>query len=218
MSDAEDWAREAERMVAEIPDVPARIARAMRAVPRHWFVPSEYRREAYEDEPLPLPHGDATISAPHMVALQLEYLALEPDLKVLEVGSGSGYLAALIAELTAPEGRVFGIDIDSRLVRDARRRLDTTTWGGRIALKLGDGREGWREEAPFDRIVVSCATPELYETWRGQLRHPGILVAPVGSSSSQDLVRYVTGPGGGTIERGPACRFVPLRGRLPSDI
>lgn len=201
-----------------IPGIPAPIADAMRRVPRHRFIPRDYLADAYLDEPVPLPYGDATVSAPHMVALQLEFLTLAPNLRVLEVGVGFGYLAALIAELTAPRGRVFGVDLEPGLVREARRRLDATDGGDRIRLRASDGRLGWPEVGPFDRIVVSCATPELFETWRRQLVSGGILVAPLGPASSQELVRYVNTPDGGVLERGPACRFVPLRGRLPSDI
>ena len=212
------WEAEAEAMVAELGGMPARIADAMRRVPRHRFVPDRYRAAAYADEPLPLPYGDATISAPHMVALQLEFAELAPGLRVLEVGVGFGYLAALMAELVAPGGSVYGIDIEPGLVREARRRLDATGYGDRVHVRLGDGAEGWREAAPFDRIVVSCATRGLVDAWREQLSRRGTIVAPVGTAGEQELVRYRAGSPPDRLEPGPRCRFVPLRRRLPSDI
>ncbi|HZY91353.1 MAG TPA: protein-L-isoaspartate O-methyltransferase [Thermoplasmata archaeon] len=213
-----DWRAEARAMVAGLPPMPEALAEAMTRVPRHLFVPERYRSSAYADEPLPLPYGDATISAPHMVALQLEFAEPRAGLRILEVGVGFGYLAALLADLTGPSGHVFGIDIESGLVREARRRLGQAGLGERVTLRAGDGVAGWPESAPFDRILVSCATPELYDAWRRQLAPHGTLVAPVGSAWSQELVRYRAGSPKDVLDRGPRCRFVPLRGRLHPDI
>lgn len=216
--EASEWEGEARRMVRELGPLPDRIAAAMRRVPRHRFVPERYRAAAYADEPLPLPYGDATISAPHMVAIQLESAALAPGARVLEIGVGFGYLCALLADLVAPDGSVYGVDIEPRLVTEARRRLDATGYGARVALRAGDGCTGWPEAAPFDRILVSCATPELLPAWIDTLAVGGILVAPLGPAAGQELVRYRATPAGGHLEHGPRCRFVPLQRRLPSDI
>ena len=210
------WETEARAMVASLEPLPVPIASAMRRIPRHLFVPESYRPSAYADEPLPLPYGGATISAPHMVAIQLEYAELAIGLRVLEVGVGFGYLAALVADLVGPGGVVYGIDIEPRLVAEARRRLDTTAVGSRVHLRAGDGHDGWPEAAPFDRILVSCATREIVPTWVRQLTDDGTIVAPVGPPSSQELVRFRAR--GRLLEPGPPCRFVPLRRRLPSDI
>lgn len=218
MSAPEPWEVEAARMVDRLGPMPREVAKAMRAIPRHAFVPERYRTMAYDDEPLPLPFGDATISAPHMVALQLEFAELAPGLRVLEVGVGFGYLAALIAHLVGDSGAVFGIDIEPALVEEAGRRLDGVGLGGRVRLRGGDGRDGWPEAAPFDRILVSCATPELFDAWFAQLAPTGTLVAPLGGGWGQELVRYRNGKPRDELERGPRCRFVPLRRRLPSDI
>jgi protein-L-isoaspartate(D-aspartate) O-methyltransferase len=212
------WEAEAEAMVAGLGALPTRIADALRRVPRHRFVPDRYRAAAYADEPLPLPFGDATISAPHMVALQLEFAELAPGLTVLEVGVGFGYLAALMAELTSPGGTVYAIDIEPGLVREARARLEATGYADRVHVRLGDGAEGWPGVAPFDRIVVSCATRELVDAWRAQLSPRGTIVAPVGTAGEQELVRFRAGSPPDALEPGPLCRFVPLRRRLPSDI
>ncbi len=205
-------------MVAELLPLPREIADAMRRVPRHLFVPERYRTMAYDDEPIPLPYGDATISAPHMVALQLEYAELEPGLRVLEVGAGFGYLASLLADLVRPNGSVHAIDVEPALVREARTRIDRAGLGARVSLRAGDGRAGWPEAAPFDRILVSCATPTLFDAWVDQLAPGGTVIAPLGGAWGQELVRYRQGTPRDRLERGPHCRFVPLRSRLPSDI
>lgn len=212
MSGPEPWAEEARAMVDRLPPMSAEVADAMRRVPRHVFVSSEYRRTAYADEPLPLPFGEATISAPHMVALQLDFAEVGRGHRVLEVGVGSGYLAALLATLVGPSGAVYGLDIEAGLVREAERRVGALALGVPVHLRLGDGREGWPDAAPFDRILVSCATPSLRPEWQAQTREGGILVAPVGDAYSQVLTRLrKTGPAG-RLEAGPECRFVPLRG------
>ncbi len=212
------WETEAAEMVERLGPLPPAIARAMRRIPRHAFVPEARRGSAYDDTPIELPHGNATISAPHMVALQLEMAELSPGLRILEVGAGFGYLCALLAELVGATGAVYGLDIEPALIREARRRLGQVGLGDRVQLKVEDGRAGWPERAPFDRILVSCATPEIYDTWVGQLSPQGLLVAPLGGGFGQELVRYRAGTPRGTLERGPRCLFVPLRGRLPSDI
>jgi protein-L-isoaspartate(D-aspartate) O-methyltransferase len=204
-------------MVDRIGRLPRPIARAMRQVPREEFLPRAYRAMAYADEPVPLDRH-ATISAPSMVALQLEWAELRAGLRVLEIGSGSGYLLALLAELVAPGGKVYGVELDPTLAEDARARLARLGYADRIEIHCGDGRLGWPAFAPYDRIVVSCATPQILSEWKRQVADRGTLIAPVGSAWGQELLRWRRGPPADRIETGPGCRFVPLRPSPPSDI
>jgi protein-L-isoaspartate(D-aspartate) O-methyltransferase len=204
-------------MVDGLGPLPAPIARAMRDVPRDEFVPFPYRSIAFRDEPVPLDRH-ATLSAPSMVALQLEWAELGPGQHVLEIGSGSGYVLALLAELTGPDGKVFGVELDPALAESARARLQRLGYGSRIQIRTGDGAVGWPAFAPYDRIVVSCATPEILPAWKAQLVDDGAIVAPVGSALEQELLRWKRDRSTGRIETGPGCRFVPLRPARPSDI
>jgi protein-L-isoaspartate(D-aspartate) O-methyltransferase len=201
-----------ERMVRALGPLPPAVAEAMRRVPRHAFVPAEYRELAYADEPVPLPYGAATVSAPHMVALMLEEARLRPGDSVLEVGAGFGYLAAAVAELVGPSGRVTAMEIEPGLAREAERRLRANGYADRVVVLTGDGREGAPARAPFDRILISCATSEISPVWLEQLAPLGLLLAPVGDAWEQTLVRVTQGPSGPTTEPLVACRFVPLRG------
>ena len=208
----DDGGDEGERMVKVAGPMPPAIARVMRRVPRHRFVPPNLRSVAYEDEPLPLPYGDATISAPHMVACQLEWAELRPGLSVLEIGSGSGYLLALLSELVRPGGTVRGIELDEGLVRLSRRALADLGYP-EVGVQPGDGRLGAPERAPFDRILVSAATSEIEPAWKAQLRPQGTVTAPIGNRFEQVLVRWRNIGNEGSWEEGPACRFVPLKSR-----
>jgi protein-L-isoaspartate(D-aspartate) O-methyltransferase len=209
---SDDWSAESERMIKVAGPMPSAVARVMRRVPRHRFVPANLRSMAYEDEPLPLPFGEATISAPHMVACQLEWAELTPGLSVLEVGSGSGYLLALLAELVRPGGTVLGVELDAGLVRISQRALGAHDYP-EVAVRQGDGSVGAPDLAPFDRIVVSAATPEIEPAWKAQVRAHGTVTAPVGNRFEQVLVRWRNTGGEGTWDEGPACRFVPLQSR-----
>jgi protein-L-isoaspartate(D-aspartate) O-methyltransferase len=205
------------RMVDRLGPLPTSISQAMRHVPRDQFVPRAYRSMAFVDEPVPLDRH-ATLSAPSMVALQLEWAELTPGLRVLEVGSGSGYLLALLAELTGADGEVFGVEVDPVLADAARVRLRDLNCGSRIRIRAGDGAAGWGEYAPYDRIVVSCAVPAILPAWKAQLIDGGAIIAPVGSVLEQELVRWKSGRSTDRVETGPGCRFVPLRSARPSDI
>ena len=209
-STAEPWAVSAERMVRSLGPLPTAIAEAMRSLPRHTFVEPTWRRDAYTDRPLPLPGSEATISAPHMVALQLEWCEPFSGANVLEVGAGSGYLACLIARLSAPGGRVEALELDRQLARFATENVRANGYAGPVRVHAADGVDGWSASAPFDRIVVSCATPSLLPAWREQLRDGGLIVAPVGDAWEQVLVRWRKHGASGETEEGPACRFVPL--------
>lgn len=217
MSD-EEWREEAAEMVRRLPAVPRAVAEAMRSVPRHRFVESSLRSRAYDDEPLPLPFGLATISAPHMVALQLEWAELAAGQRVLEIGSGSGYLLALVSELVGPGGRAIGIEIDPGLARSARERLTQLGYAERVKVIERDGRGGSPDDAPFDRILVSFATPEIFPEWRAQVKRGGTVLAPVGGSWQQTLLRWRNSGGEGRFDEGPACMFVPIRGAVGRHI
>ncbi len=218
MSEERAWIAEAEEMVLRIGPLPPRVAAAMRTVPRHRFVPATFRDRAYDDEPLPVGRGESTISAPHMVALQLEWSELQENLDVLEIGSGSGYLLALIAELVAPRGRVDGIEIDPQLAELARRTLRGLGYASRVSVLTGDAHDALPRNARYARILVSCAAPEILPVWRTALEPEGILVVPLGDRWEQTLTRVKMRDGRETIEEGPQCRFVPLKSSRGPDI
>jgi protein-L-isoaspartate(D-aspartate) O-methyltransferase len=186
-----------------------RVLDAMRKVPRHDFVPESFRQDAYEDHPLPIGE-EQTISQPYIVAAMLEYLALQADDsggdRVLEIGTGSGYVTALLS-LLADE--VYSVERHAQLAASAESTLRRLEYRN-VKIRVGDGREGWAEYAPFDAILVSAATAEMPPTLFAQLREGGRMMAPIGPSSSQDLqlIRKVKGLPEVKILEG--CRFVPL--------
>ncbi|WP_435334775.1 protein-L-isoaspartate(D-aspartate) O-methyltransferase [Haloarchaeobius sp. TZWWS8] len=184
---------------------------AMRAAPRHEFVPSESRSDAYRDQPLPIGDG-ATISAPHMVAIMVDLLALEPGDRVLEIGTGCGYHAAVTAEVVGAEN-VFSVEYGERLAREARDRLDRLGYED-ISIRLGDGREGWDEQAPYDAAYLTCAATEFPPAVVEQVRPGGQILAPIGPrGGSQRLVAGTRRADGGldTEDRG-GVRFVEMQG------
>lgn len=178
----------------------AAVLDAMRAVPREAFVPDALAGEAYSDGPLPIGAGQ-TISQPYIVALMIEALALRPGDRVLEVGAGCGYAAAVLARMDA---QVFAIERHAALGEAARARLAAR--GLTVPLRVGDGHAGWPEAAPFDAILVSAAGPTIPETLKAQLKAGGRLVIPVGPPGGQTLLRL--------IRRGPdrfeSCDFGPV--------
>jgi protein-L-isoaspartate(D-aspartate) O-methyltransferase len=182
-----------------------RVLDTMLRVPRHQFVPETYRSEAYEDHPLPI-GDDQTISQPYVVALMLESLQLTPADKVLEVGTGSGYVTALLAELA---GQVFSIERHPTLA-DSARKILTALGYSNVQVFTGDGTLGLPAAAPFDAIIVSAAAPHLPLTLLSQLRDAGRMIIPVGSQDSQQLqfIRMVNGQP--VISPREAVRFVPL--------
>ncbi|RIK63658.1 MAG: protein-L-isoaspartate O-methyltransferase [Planctomycetota bacterium] len=206
-------ARERERMVADqiagrsIRD--KRVLDAMRHVPRHWFVPAEYAADAYDDNPLPI-GWDQTISQPYIVALMTELLRLRPGEKVLEIGTGSGYQAAVLSELT---DKVFTIEIVRPL---AERTIETLQRRGYeyVRVRIGDGYKGWPEHAPFDAIIVTCAPeappPELVR----QLAVGGRMCVPVGPEHGLQELLLLRKQADGTLktESVAPVRFVPMTG------
>lgn len=194
------------------------VRRAMRAVPREAFVPEPFVAMTHEDTPIPLPFGDATVSAPSMIAVMLESAELRPGQRVLDVGTGFGYLAALLAELVGPSGTVHSVEYEPMLAGEATRRLAATGYSDRVLVHVGDGAGGWPPAAPFDRILCSCAVPDILQSWRAQLAPEGLAAAPVGDALGQRWTRWRPVGPSGRYEIGVACRFVPMRRFLPSDI
>jgi protein-L-isoaspartate(D-aspartate) O-methyltransferase len=181
---------------------------AMRKVERHRFVPEASVESAYADHPLPIGHGQ-TISQPYIVAFMTEALGLQGGERVLEVGTGSGYQAAVLAEIAA---RVYTIEIVEPLATEARERLAALGYRN-VEVRSGDGYRGWPEAAPFDAIIVTAAAPRIPEPLTDQLADGGRLVIPVGDEF-QELV-VVTRRGTGLEERRVLpVRFVPMTGEV----
>jgi protein-L-isoaspartate(D-aspartate) O-methyltransferase len=194
--------------LAERDDLDPRTEAAMRAVPRHRFVPERKRDAAYEDTPLPIGEGQ-TISAPHMVAIMTDLLELQPGHEVLEVGTGCGYHAAVTAEAVGA-GNVASVEYHDRLARQARANLDAAGYGA-VSVRAGDGKAGWSGRAPFDRAYLTCAAESFPPAVVEQVRPGGILVAPIGTDR-QVLVRARKREDGSLDrEKHGHVRFVPLQ-------
>jgi protein-L-isoaspartate(D-aspartate) O-methyltransferase len=187
--------------------VDERVLRAMAAVPREQFVGERERRRAYEDAALPI-SGGQTISQPYMVARICEALQLTGNERVLDVGTGSGYQAAVLSELAA---EVHTIERIPELAEAARERLSEAGYGG-VHVHVGDGTLGLPEFAPFDGIAVAAAAPGFPQTLYEQLKPRGRLVVPVGSARGQRLEVAVRSPEGPALIHSVPCRFVPLVG------
>jgi len=185
-----------------------RVLEAMGRVPRHLFVGPEFRRQAYEDYPLPIEEGQ-TISQPYIVALMTQCLELKGGETVLEVGTGSGYQAAVLALLA---DRVFTIEISARLAESAARLLKD--WGAaKVEVRSGDGFFGWPERGPFDGIIVTCAARRVPQPLLDQLKEGGRLVIPVGETNDiQRLLRLRKVKGQVRQEEITLVRFVPMLG------
>jgi len=208
-----DWERLRHEMVAQqlvrrgIRD--QRVLDVMAAVPRHEFVPEPYRRLSYDDDPLPIGAGQ-TISQPYMVAAMAESLCLEGREKVLEVGAGSGYAAAVLADLSA---RVVALEIEASLVLLARHNLARTGYQGRVDVIEADGTMGYPPEEPYQAISVAAGAPDVPRPLLEQLDlQGGRLVIPVGSARDQELRLIRRSKSGFTSKVVTYCRFVPLHG------
>ena len=187
-----------------------RVLAGMGAIPRESFVPESYRRDAYRDEALPIEAGQ-TISQPYMVAKMTEDLAVQPGDRILEIGTGSGYQAAVLAWLGA---RVTSLERQASLIPQARARIDALapSLSGSVEIREGDGSLGDPDGAPWDGIIVTAAAPSVPDALREQLRDGGRLVIPVGSRDRQ-LLTIVTRHGDEWLERSDGyCVFVPLIG------
>lgn len=185
-----------------------KVLAAMERVPRHLFVPEKLVARSYHDEPVPIGERQ-TISQPYMVAAMTEALELEGQERVLEVGGGSGYQAAILAQLAR---EVITIEAREALAEAARERLALLGYGN-VRVVTGDGTLGWAEAAPFDAILVAAAAPEIPPPLIEQLAEGGRLVIPVGRSDRQMLMRIRKSSDNAVQEELFACQFVPLQGR-----
>ena len=182
-----------------------RVLDAMLRLPRHKFVPLNYQEQAYEDHPIPISEGQ-TISQPYIVASMLEALVLQSTDKVLEVGTGSGYVTALLAELVA---RVFSIERHVALADSARERIAKLGYRN-VEIVVGDGSRGLTQHQPFDAIIVSAAALQLPTALLSQLSDGGRIVIPVGSPDKQQMQLIRLQNGQPQISLREPCRFVPL--------
>jgi protein-L-isoaspartate(D-aspartate) O-methyltransferase len=185
-----------------------RVLQAMAEVPRHAFVLPTYQPASYEDRPLEIGWGQ-TISQPYMVAHMAEQLRLRPEDRVLEIGTGSGYAAAVLSRLAR---HVYTIERNENLAHTAAFRMQSLGYSN-VTVILGDGTLGYSKGAPYDAIVVSAAAPRAPEPLKDQLSVGGRLLCPVGDQESQTLVRITRTADGFTVEEGIRCMFVPLVGR-----
>ncbi|MFP3255274.1 MAG: protein-L-isoaspartate(D-aspartate) O-methyltransferase [Thermoplasmata archaeon] len=187
------------------------VKEAILNIDRRNFVPYIHREEAYLDEPLPIGE-DQTISAPHMVAIMLELLEIKKGMKVLEIGAGSGYNACLIEFLAYP-GKVISIERQKSLYYIAQENVKRCPYSENIKIIFGDGSMGYPEEAPFDRIVVTCGAPDIPNVLLEQLSIDGIMLIPVGGHYFQELYRVIKRKEGITKENHGSVAFVPMIGK-----
>jgi len=208
---AREFAVERERMVKEqiamrgVTD--ERVLRAMRKVPREQFVPEQIRGQSYSDGPLPIGY-DQTISQPFVVAFMTEKLGLRPTYRVLEIGTGSGYQAAILAELAA---KVYTIEIVEPLGKRAAQTLQRLGYKN-VQVKIGDGYQGWPEHAPFDAVIVTCAPDHVPRPLVEQIKEGGRIIIPVGPAGDQTL--YLLEKKNGRLEQRNVLpvSFVPMTG------
>ena len=206
----DEYAQERARLVSQLRALgirDERVLAAMGRVPRHLFVPPELLPYAYDDRPLPIGAGQ-TISQPYIVALSTQALEISPTDRVLEIGTGSGYQTAVLAELA---GRVFTIERLPELSREAQLRLRELGYRN-IKFRVGDGTKGWPEEAPFDAILVTAAAPKAPKSLLAQLAEGGRMVIPLGGRTNQDLWLLRKRAGRVVREHLCPCTFVPLIG------
>ena len=184
------------------------VLEVMGKVPRHLFISSRYQRQAYNDHPLPIDEGQ-TISQPYIVALMTQHLQLKKGEKVLEIGTGSGYQAAVLAHLT---DKVFSIEIRENLAKKAKKTLDKLKYD-QIQVKCADGYFGWEEHAPFDSIIVTCAANHVPPPLLKQLKEGGRLIIPLGSTLYyQNLTLITKTKGKPEVKHISGVRFVPMVG------
>ena len=214
VSHADDYRVARERMVRQ--DIEARgvsdgrVLKAMGKVPRHLFVPRWLRQQAYRDHPLPIGEGQ-TISQPYVVALMTEALKLEPGSRVLEIGTGSGYQAAVLAELV---NEVYSMEIRPGLARSGARTLEESGYTN-VQVKTGDGYFGWPEKAPFDAVIVTAAANHIPPPLLAQLKDGGRLIIPLGRTTFTQYLTLVTRKGESleVDQLGPVA-FVPMVGKV----
>jgi len=187
------------------------VERAMNRVPREEFLPEDLRDDAYVDTPLPIGEGQ-TISAPHMVAIMAEQLDLKEGMKILEIGAGSGYHAAVCAEIVGPEGHIYTIERIAELAAFAEANLKRTGYAKTVTVIFADGTRGLPDHAPYDRIFVAAGAPDIPAPLTDQLADGGKLLVPVGGRYYQDLIRVERRGDKLVKENLGGCVFVPLIG------
>lgn len=182
------------------------VLRAMEKVPRHEFLPVELWDRAYDDSPLPI-NGNQTISQPYIVAYMIQALSIKQGDRILEIGTGSGYQTALLAEI---HEKVYTVEIRPQLAQKALRKLNELGYGERVKLHIANGSLGYEEEAPFDGIIVAAATFDIPVPLIDQLAEKGKIIIPIGDTHQQTLVRVTKVKGELTKEEFFGCMFVPL--------
>ncbi len=187
----------------------SRLKQAFLSVAREEFIPDHLRDHAYADNPLSIGSGQ-TISAPHMVAIMVEALDLKPGLKILEIGTGSGYHAAIVSHIVGSSGHVYSIERYESLAENARKNLKDAGIDN-VTVVIGDGSKGCEQYQPYDRIYVTCAAPEIPKPYKNQLNDPGIILIPVGRMYCE-LVKYELKNGEVSEKNLGGCAFVPLIG------
>ncbi len=187
----------------------ARVLGAMSKVPRQLFVDEKFAEFAYQDAPLPI-NENQTISQPYIVALMTQTAQLQPNHRVLEIGTGSGYQAAILSEIVK---EVYSVEIIESLAREAKDRLQSLGYKN-AQVKHGDGFQGWEEFAPFDAILITAATPKIPQPLWDQLREGGIMVLPLEEILGQDLVKLTKTSEGINREIITGVRFVPMTGKV----
>jgi len=186
------------------------IEKAFLEIPREKFIPTIFEQHAYLDTPLEIGQGQ-TISAPHMIAIMCEELDLKKDQKILEIGTGSGYHAAIVAKIIEPNGHIYTIERHKNLAEKAKQNIKNANIKN-ITVEIGDGSEGLKKYAPYDRIYVTCAAPIIPQPLIEQLKDPGKMLIPVGGTL---CTLYLLEKNNGKIkkENHGGCAFVPLIGK-----
>ncbi len=186
------------------------IEKSFLEIPREKFIPTIFEKYAYSDTPLEIGNGQ-TISAPHMIAIMCEELDLKKGQKILEVGTGSGYHAAIVAKIIEPKGHIYTIERHKNLAEKAKQNLKNTNIKN-VTVKIGDGSEGLEEYAPYDRIYVTCAAPIIPQPLIEQLKDPGKMLIPIGGII---CTLYLLEKDNGKIKKESrgGCAFVPLIGK-----